>query len=42
MPEESNLTEKLQEKQSEIKFTTEELNTVQEINHLIHSFVQYN
>ena len=31
MPDESNLTEKLQEKQSEIKFTTEELNTVQEI-----------
>ena len=31
MPEESNLTEKLQEKQSEVKFTTEELNTVQEI-----------
>ena len=31
MPEESTLTEKLQEKQSEVKFTEEELKQIQEI-----------
>ena len=31
MPEESKLTEKLEEKQSEVKFTEEELKSIQEI-----------